>query len=161
MWPKTAGMPHAAIPVTPGTMLPSPEPHTSIGGLQKNIVATVFGSFENEQSAYGGPIHDDRPGVALPLRFKGERPPVRVTANGRSVVCEIVDVGPWNIDDPYWVVGTRPQSETGIDKRGRKTNKAGIDLTPAAANAIGIEGKGLVDWEFVNGPSETSQPKVT
>jgi hypothetical protein len=32
---------------------------------------------------------------------------------------------------------------------GRRTNLAGIDLTPAAANAIGLQGKGVVDWEFV------------
>ncbi|MFX7548722.1 hypothetical protein ABTJ50_20500, partial [Acinetobacter baumannii] len=52
-------------------------------------------------------------------------------------------------NDPYWEKGGRPQSESGIDLRGRRTNGAGIDLTPGAARAIGIPGKGVVDWEFV------------
>jgi hypothetical protein len=60
-----------------------------------------------------------------------------------------MDVGPWNIKDPYWVTGSRPQAETGVDMSGRRTNLAGIDLTPAAANAIGLQGKGTVDWEFI------------
>ena len=69
----------------------------------------------------------------------------------RSVICDIVDVGPWNIDDPYWERGARPQAETGTDMMGRRTNAAGIDLTPAAAQAIGLAGKGKVEWEFMSG----------
>jgi hypothetical protein len=59
---------------------------------------------------------------------------VRVTGNtsGQSVVCDVVDVGPWNTRDPYWETGSRPQAETGTDMMTppRHTNKAGIDLTP-------------------------------
>ena len=73
-----------------------------------------------------------------------------------SVDCAIVDVGPWNIDDPYWENDERPQAETGVDRRGRVTNGAGIDLTPAAAKAIGLPGKGKVDWEFI---TATALPK--
>jgi len=124
-----------------------------------DIVATVFADPEDIKkdgpmpSAYGGIVDPSMPGVALPAKFAGHRPKVKVTANGRSVVCEIVDVGPWNgkteaTSDPYWETKTRPQAESGIDKRGRKTNKAGIDLTPAAARAIGINGKGVVSWDF-------------
>jgi len=79
--------------------------------------------------------------------------------NGKSVVCKIVDVGPWNIDDPYWARGTRPQAESGTDNRGRPTNRAGIDLTPAAAKEIGIPGKGTVDWEFVGVDVEEPLPE--
>jgi hypothetical protein len=32
---------------------------------------------------------------------------------------------------------------------GRTTNGAGIDLSPALAKALGIEGKGKVNWEFI------------
>jgi uncharacterized protein (TIGR02594 family) len=118
-----------------------------------DITATVF---EDAQVAYSNvaPGWNSRPGVALPGRFSGVRPKVRVTHRGKSVVCDIVDVGPWNTDDPYWRTRDRPQAETGTDRRGRKTNKAGIDLTPAAADAIDLPGKGLVDWEFV-----TNQPE--
>ena len=118
-----------------------------------DIVATVFGgATDPETSAYDGHrITDSELGVALPARVANPRPQVRVTnpANGRSIVCNIVDVGPWNTDDPYWENGGRPQAESGTDHRGRPTNHAGIDLTPAAARAIGIPGKGKVDWAFV------------
>ncbi len=129
-----------------------------------NITATVFGgpsdSMSGTQTAYGDVKGDwwNRPGVALPARFEGVRPRVRVTHQGRSVDCEIIDQGPWNYTsaqkglrgDPYWITGTRPQAESGRDLTGRITNKAGIDLTPAAANAIGLQGKGLVDWDFAD-----------
>jgi uncharacterized protein (TIGR02594 family) len=116
---------------------------------QTGIIATVFGG---QQSAYGGAIDDNSPGVALPFRFTGTRPKVIVTSATGSLECSIVDVGPWNINDPYWNNGTRPQAESGIDMTGRKTNKAGIDLTVAAAKTLGIDGKGLVSWNFTDQP---------
>ncbi len=121
------------------------------GRRHERIVATIFGGPGDEQdSAYGGRINPTLPGVSLPSRFLSPRPQVRVIRDNKSVVCNIVDVGPWNTNDPYWTVaGRRPQAETGKDTRGRKTNKAGIDLTPAAAKAIGVTGLNFVDWEFV------------
>jgi putative peptidoglycan binding protein len=124
----------------------------AVAKRQTGITATVFGGTgEVERSAYDGHrIAESEFGVALPFRFKGARPDVNVTnpANGKAALCQIVDVGPWNTDDPYWAHGTRPQAESGIDERGRKTNRAGIDLSPAAARALGINGMGKVDWEF-------------
>jgi len=137
-WPKSSSAPTGTINPTPA-------------GKFTGITATVFDDQENTAVAYSD-VKDgwpDRPGVALPFRFHGARPQVRVTCNGKSIVAPIVDVGPWNTNDPYWERGARPQAESGTDTRGRKTNKAGIDLTPAAAKAIGLDGKGLVDWEFV------------
>src|SRR4029077_3837135 len=95
--------------------------------------------------------------VALPDRFEGERPLVRVRncETGLSEVAEIWDVGPWNIDDPYWETGDRPQAESGTDMSGRKTNGAGIDISPALADALGIDGMGQVDWDFL-WPEEAS-----
>jgi len=117
------------------------------------ITATMFGgSGDAQKSAYTGlPIDPTQPGCALPYHFTTITPEVVVTnpANGKSVTCKIVDVGPWNINDPYWTTGSRPQAESGIDTTGRHTNHAGIDLTPAAAAAIGIDGKGVVDWQFI------------
>ena len=96
-------------------------------------------------------ISDSELGVALPARFPGSsRPQVQVWNGGKSVLCNIVDVGPWNTNDPYWQTGSRPQAESGKDMQGRPTNGAGIDLTPAAARAIGIDGKGTVDWAFAD-----------
>ncbi len=116
------------------------------------ITATVFGGRDDPNvSAYDEhAITDDEFGVALPARFRGARPKVRVSKGNKSVDCEIVDIGP-HYDgsasrpaDRYWETGARPRAET--DPR---TNGAGIDLTPAAARAIGLDGKGVVDWEFV------------
>lgn len=121
-----------------------------------NITATVFSGpqdkLDNSISGYGGRTDHTKPGVALPFKFQGKRPKVRVFYGGKSVVCDIVDVGPWNTNDDYWATSHgRPQAETGRDRRGRKTNLAGIDLTPAAARALGLPflWKGNVDWEFV------------
>jgi hypothetical protein len=125
-----------------------------------NITATVFGgASEFELSRYDGHvIGEDELGVALPFFFRGPRPKVRVInpATGKSVVCDVVDLGPWNTNDPYWETGSRPQAESGIARDGRKTNLAGIDLTPATARAVGIDGKGQVDWEFAS-PSEVDR----
>ena len=71
----------------------------------------------------------------------------------KSVVCNVVDVGPWNTNDPYWQTGARPEAESGVDNTGRRTNLAGIDLTPAAAAAVDIAGKDIVAWEFVDVPA--------
>lgn len=130
-----------------------PEPAVNripIAGRHLDITATEFGGpGDPNNSAYDEHlITSSEFGVALPYRFSGKRPKVRVFKGGKSVVCDIVDVGPWNTSDPYWEDGTRPQAESGTDKGGRHTNLAGIDLTPAAARAIGLNGKGLVDWEF-------------
>ena len=133
-----------------------------------NIWASVFA---DAAVAYPdvAPGWNERPGVALPAWIAGPRPRVRVvnTANNRAVVCEIIDQGPWNFTskpsglpgDPYWLTGMRPQAESGVDMIGRKTNLAGIDLTPAAARALGFDvverdgkivaGGGLIDWEFI------------
>lgn len=133
-----------------------------------NITATVFA---DTTLAYQDvpPGHLNRPGVALPFFFKGARPKVRVTYKGKSVVCEIIDQGPWNQTvkskglpgDPYWETGARPLAEKQfaeqtVAQNGKvPTNKAGIDLTPAAADAIALPGKGLVDWEFVTQQEST------
>lgn len=144
-----------AMPVALAASAASP-----IGQLHTRITATYFGG---PKSAYDGghPIDDNTPGVALPARFEGPRPRVRVTncKTGASVDCDIVDVGPWNTHDPYWETNTRPQAESGVDTTGRKTNTAGIDLTLAAAKAIQIDGKGLVDWSFIT--ASQGAPRVT
>jgi uncharacterized protein (TIGR02594 family) len=170
-WPKAAPLPaispvmmptgsptHVQVPPAGAGAGPASAPASEPAGLQTNITATMFGG---QQSAYGGPIVDASPGVALPFRFKGARPRVRVTGvrSGVSIDCDIVDIGPWNINEPYWETGARPQAESGFDlgqvSNGvpRKTNKAGIDLTLAAAQTCQIDGKGLVSWEFIQSPT--------
>lgn len=163
-WPKSVPLPAigpVAMPSGSPINFQSPQAAAAMpataSGIQTRITATYFGG---PKSAYGPAIDDSRPGVALPHRFEGVRPRVRVTncKTGASVDCDIVDVGPWNTHDPYWETNSRPQAETGVDTTGRKTNGAGIDLTLAAAKAIQIDGKGLVDWCFL--PNATTL-KVT
>jgi N-acetylmuramoyl-L-alanine amidase len=120
---------------------------------QTAITASVFGGEgDYNVSAYDEDkvLNDEDLYVALPDRFEGDRPRVIVynRETGSYATAEIWDVGPWNIDDPYWDKGTRPQAETGTDMTGRTTNKAGIDLSPALASMLNIDGMGTVDWEF-------------
>jgi peptidoglycan hydrolase-like protein with peptidoglycan-binding domain len=126
---------------------------------QLGITATVFGGQGDKQPvAYSdvAPGWAERCGCALPYRFPdAKRDKVRGIVGSKSILMEIVDVGPWNWTDPYWKTGTRPRSES--QRRSRQkaddglipTNDAGIDLTPAAARALGIDGLGKIDWEFV------------
>jgi len=120
---------------------------------QTKITATVFGGeADYNVSAYDESkvLNDEDLYVALPDRFEGERPRVRVynRHSGIFATAEIWDVGPWNTDDPYWDTDSRPAAESGTDEKGRTTNGAGIDLSPALAKTLGIDGMGEVDWEF-------------
>jgi N-acetylmuramoyl-L-alanine amidase len=140
-----------ARPTDPEAQIKNPAP---IPANQTDITATVFGgTADYNVSAYdeNKVLNDTDLYIALPDRFSGERPSVRVYNRdaGVDIVAEIWDVGPWNIDDPYWEKGTRPQAETGTDMSGRSTNGAGIDLSPALAAALAINGMGKVDWVFV------------
>jgi len=58
------------------------------------------------------------------------------------------DVGPWCIDDPYWEDYSRPNAEDGVDTRGRRTNRAGIDCSWALAQALGFTGLMEIDWRW-------------
>ncbi len=75
---------------------------------------------------------------------------VRNPANGKEIKALVLDIGPWNEHDHAYVFGgSRPAAESGIDTRGRPTNKAGIDLGEAVWVALGMVDNGLVEWEFV------------
>jgi hypothetical protein len=138
-------------PTDPEIQVNNPAP---IPDNQTDIIATVFGGESDYNTSAYDPekvLNDTDLYIALPDRFTEERPLVCVynRVNGVAAKVEIWDVGPWNTDDPYWDKGTRPQAETGTDMTGRKTNKAGIDLSPALAKLLGIDGMGTVDWDFV------------
>jgi len=65
----------------------------------------------------------------------------------------VLDVGPWNDDDDAYVFGNlRPQAESGTDRRGRTTNKAGIDLSEFVWHKLGMQDNGLVDWTWADDP---------
>jgi hypothetical protein len=81
----------------------------------ENITATEFGGSGDEQdSAYGGRVDGDELGVSFPYKWR-DKPPPRVIVEGPSgqVEAPVVDVGPWNTDDPNYVLeGQRPLAET-------------------------------------------------
>ena len=69
-----------------------------------------------------------------------------------------MDVGPWNIRDDYWTTHRRPLVESQYADRATAqngsvpTNRAGIDLTPAAVRALELDpdvGVFTVDWQFI------------
>jgi hypothetical protein len=129
---------------------------------QQNIICTMFGGKGDPNNSAYAPydaITDQELSCALPYRFAGPRPQVEVVSveTGKRVICDIRDIGPWNIDDPYWLTDSRPQAETGTDMKGRTTNGAGIDLTPAAAKAIGLDGMGTVHWRFTGPDAQASR----
>jgi len=73
------------------------------------------------------------------------------TVNDHECIAQVLDVGPWNIDDDAYVFGgSRPQAESGIDKQGRKTNGAGIDLGEKVWTKLGMQDNSAVMWEFVS-----------
>jgi hypothetical protein len=80
-----------------------------------------------------------------------------ITVEGPGGVADFlpVDVGPWNIHDPAYVLeGNRPMVEaqqanqTPAQNGQIPRNDAAIDLTPAAADRIGIRGRGTVRWRI-------------
>lgn len=130
-----------------------------------NINATEFGGGRESgmDSAYdNGKVHGDQPEASLPAKLTNENRRILVTntKNGNSVVCLVNDLGPWNITDDYWNSSGRPKAEEQFRKKLKAenghipTNDAGIDLTPAAMDALGVLGKintrqVQVDWQFV------------
>ena len=84
-----------------------------------------------------------------------------MNAAGEIVTAQIRDIGPWMTSDNYWDKNARPIAETcyrnktplpsGPNKGKVPSNGAGIDLSPALARELGIEGKGQVAWRMVDG----------
>ena len=121
------------------------------------ITATEFGEGSDEQEgAYGEWIDGDTRGVSFPYKWRDQpRPMVEVAGPSGTVITGVVDVGPWNTDDPNYVLGTeRPLAESQYEDQTVAqngmvpTNPAGIDLTAPIAREVGISGKGRVNWRL-------------
>jgi hypothetical protein len=128
-----------------------------------NIAATEFGGGDEAgmDSAYGGKVNPNAFEASLPAKVLNAKRQIRVIhiASGRTVVCKVNDVGPWNTRDKYWEGSGRPLAETQFRNRTPAqngevpSNDAGIDLTPAVYDAFGVPGsintrQTHVDWEF-------------
>ena len=125
---------------------------------QEDILATIEGTVEEspilrQKTAYGQNTNTDL-FVALPdENLKGKK--IELEVGSKTVIVEVGDVGPWNgghtrsgrsLNDPYWDNNSRPQAECGTDLRGRRTNKAGIDISAALAQQLGLKGNTKVRW---------------
>lgn len=144
-------------------------PEDEIAENHCEIEATVFGGSDDpNNSAY--PPYNELDGdhdlfVSLPYSFPANMfpnnpPKVRVYCGELSAVGAVADKGPWTTDDVDYVDGeARPIAErcyyakqplpSGPNAGRVPSNKAGIDLSPALAKKIGLKGKGIVSWEFV------------
>jgi N-acetylmuramoyl-L-alanine amidase len=133
-------------------------PETS-GEWHEDITATVFGNSGDEQdSAYPDIdwITGTTRGVALPYKWKTTpRPKITVSGPRGEVTTDVVDLGPWNLDDVDYVLGdARPMVETqheeGTEAENGQvpSNDAAIDLTKPIADIVDISGKGKVKWRF-------------
>lgn len=71
---------------------------------------------------------------------------IQVSRDGRVAYAQWEDVGPFGEDDIDYVFG----------KSTPKEQRAGLDLSPATAEYIGVEGRGQVAWRFVD---EKAVPK--
>ncbi len=162
------------VPDKPPPITPPVPPAPGIPrftGITTTSFAGVGDTAKSKESAYY-PAHyptkiidSNKPGAALPYHFPGVPPIIRVFFRGKTVDCPIVDVGPWNEHDPYWDHGARPQAESGTDTTGRRTNHAGLDLTPGAWAALGKTGNldaitDITSWDFVSVLDHGNTPPV-
>lgn len=93
-------------------------------------------------------IRADSRFVALPHpRALGKM--VEVRNGDRVVVVEVLDVGPWNLDDAYWENDARPAAEQGRGAYRTPVNPAGIDLSDPVFAELGMRENDYVEWRFV------------
>jgi hypothetical protein len=75
---------------------------------------------------------------------------VEVRYGTRAVVVPVLDVGPWNTADAYWMTSSRPAAEAGQGKYRTPSNRAGIDLADGVFAALGLRDNDWVEWRFVH-----------
>lgn len=117
-------------------------------GPWQRVYATREG-LVGRRTATGHLITRDSMFVALPHPSAlGRR--VEIRYGTRVVVVPVLDVGPWNTDDAYWMTGLRPAAERGLGRYRKPTNRAGIDLADAVFEALGLRDNDWVEWRFVH-----------
>jgi hypothetical protein len=153
-----------------------PPPLSEYAPNHSDVFATMFGgAADNEHSAYppydssgqGEYLDDEELYVSLPtaiddaeVRERGVE--VFYRATNRKFVAAIRDKGPWVVNDDAYVFGVaRPIAETSYNEdkplpagsgnnAGKvPANPAGIDLSPALFDALGMDDNGPVSWKWV------------
>jgi len=67
---------------------------------------------------------------------------IQIHRNGRNCYAQWEDCGPWVTDDWEYVFGNKPPKAT-------QNNSAGIDISPAVRDYLGIRSHQKVHWRFV------------
>lgn len=65
---------------------------------------------------------------------------IKVTHQGKTAYGQWEDVGPFGENDGAYVFGPAAPSEP----------RAGLDLSPAFANVLGVDGRAVVSWQFID-----------
>ena len=135
--------------------------------LQTQIIAVKLEK-KIQHSSYGFSTSKDM-FVGLPSTgMKGKWIQLIVEPDGPAAVVPIGHVGPWNgggwnnkYDDKYWKGRKRPQAESCVDLRGRRTNRAGLLISSTLWKSLnlGRKRKVIVRWQFVASP-RTKKPII-
>ncbi len=124
------------------------------------VKATKEGLVGNK-TASGYVVDPVVPYVALPnKKALGKFIKLINPLNGKAAYAVVLDIGPWNIDDPYAdpVINRnyslRPLAEQGVMTDGKKrieglTNGAGIDLGGKIWEQLDMKDNSNVDWEWM------------
>ncbi|HBP01371.1 MAG: hypothetical protein UY41_C0011G0042 [Candidatus Moranbacteria bacterium GW2011_GWE1_49_15] len=67
---------------------------------------------------------------------------IRIVKNEKTAFAQWEDVGPFEEDDAGYVFGS-------ASPRNTEGKKAGLDVSPAVRDYLGLEGVDIVDWQFV------------
>jgi hypothetical protein len=80
---------------------------------------------------------------------------IEVRYKGKSCYAQWQDVGPHGEDDFDWVFGSaaKPKNRNGM--------KAGLDISPAAAQYLGIKDSAHTEWRFVDAADVPDGPWKT
>lgn len=79
---------------------------------------------------------------------------VRITRGDKVVYAQWEDSGPFEYDDTAYVFGSaRPQNT--------ENEHAGIDLSPAVSDYLGLNGMGAINWQFVRAADVPDGPWKT
>ena len=117
-------------------------------GPWQRVYATREGEI-GKITATGLVIAPDSRFVALPHRMAlGKN--VEVRYGTHVVIVPVLDVGPWNTDDAYWLTERRPAAERGQGRYRAPANQAGIDLSDPVFRALALPDNGWVEWRFVH-----------
>jgi hypothetical protein len=117
-------------------------------GPWQRVMATREG-LTGRRLACGDVIRAGAMFVALP-HPAALRKNVELRYGGRTVVVPVLDVGPWNVDDDYWMGSRRPAAERGRGAYRKPSNAAGIDLSDATFAALGMRDNAPLEWRFVH-----------